>query len=143
MVYLEPGRGSGIVKPCRPDGDKGDMDRGRKDTVARRYGADAGERDGRAALELFLFGGDNAGVNRINLYEVFPRRDLGSLSDEVWDAYREAFIDVVADGLSLARYLMPPDPRAVTLRLRGFPVRRAAREAVRTGQGASAVPVEA
>jgi hypothetical protein len=119
------------------------MGRGMRDTLARKHGADAGERDGRAALELFLFGGDEAGVNRINLYEVFPRRDIGSLSDEVWDAYRDAFIDVVADGLTLARYLMPPDPRAGTLRLRGYPVRRAASESVRTGQGPRAVPVEA
>jgi hypothetical protein len=118
------------------------MGRGRNDTIARRHGADAGERDGRAALELFLYGVDDAGVNRINLYEVFPRRDIGSLSDEVWDAYRDAFIDVVADGLSLARYLMPPDPRGGTLRLRGFPVSRAADEPARTGEGASAVPAE-
>lgn len=119
------------------------MGQGRRDTIARRHGADAGERDGRAALELFLYGGDDAGVNRINLYEVFPRRDIGSLSDEVWDAYRDAFIDVVADGLSLVRYLMPPDPPAGTYRLRGYPVRRAASELVWTGQGPRAVPGEA
>jgi len=110
--------------------------------MARRHGADAGERDGRAALEQFLYGSDDAGVNRINLYEVFPRRDIGSLSDEVWDAYRNAFIDVVADGLSLARYLMPPDPRGATYRLRGFPVRRAACELERTGSGMRAIPLE-
>jgi hypothetical protein len=119
------------------------MGQGRRDTIARRHGADAGARDGRAALELFLYGGDDEGVNRINLYEVFPRRDIGSLSDEVWDAYRDAFIDVVADGLSLARYLMPPDPRAGTYGLRGYPVRRAARESVRTGSLVDAAPIEA
>jgi hypothetical protein len=117
------------------------MGRGRKDTIARRHGADAGERDGRAALELFLYGCDDAGVNRIYLYEVFPRRDIGSLSDEIWDAYRDAFIDVVADGLSLARYLMPPDPRAGTYRLRGYPVRQAACETVRAGPRVGGVPV--
>ena len=118
------------------------MGLGRKDTIARVHGADAGERDGRAALELFLFGGDDTGVNRINLYEIFPRRDIASLSDEVWDAYRDAFIDVVADGLSLARYLMPPDPRGGTYRLRGFPVGRAAGESVRTSIGVDAASVE-
>lgn len=118
------------------------MGRGRKDTIARRHGVDAGERDGRAALEQFLYGCDDAGVDRINLYEVFPRRDIGSLSDEVWDAYRDAFIDVVTDGLSLARYLMPPDPRGGTYRLRGFPVRRAACESVRTGPRVGAASVE-
>jgi hypothetical protein len=101
-----------------------------------------GERDGRAALEQFLYGCDDAGVNRINLYEVFPRRDIATLSDEVWDAYRDAFIDVVADGLSLARHLVPPDPRAATYRLRGFPVRQATCEADRTKTGARAVPVQ-
>lgn len=111
--------------------------------MARRHGADAGERDGRAALEQFLYGSDHAGVNRINLYEVFPRRDIASLSDEVWDAYRDAFIDVVADGLSLARYLMPPDPRATSYRLRGFPVRSKACEAVGTGSNGRAVAIEA
>jgi len=115
---------------------------GRNDTIARRHGSDAGERDGRAALELFLYGVDDAGVNRINLYEVFPRRDIGSLSDEVWDAYRDAFIDVVADGLSLARYLMPPDPPGGTLRLRGFPISRAADEPARTGHAANALPAQ-
>lgn len=118
------------------------MGRGRKDTNARRHGADAGERDGQAALELFLYGRDDEGVNRINLYEVFPRRDIGSLSDEVWDAYRDAFIDVVADGLSLARYLMPPDPRGDTYRLRGYPVRRAACESIRAGPGVDAASLQ-
>jgi hypothetical protein len=117
------------------------MGRGRKDTNAHRHGADAGERDGRAALEQFLYGSDDAGVNRINLYEVFPRRDIASLSDEVWDAYRDAFINVVADGLSLARFLMPPDPRGATYRLRGFPVRQACGPE-RTAPGVRAVPVE-
>jgi hypothetical protein len=119
------------------------MGRGRKDTLARRHGTDAGERDGRAALEQFLYGRDETGVDRINLYEVFPRRDIGSFSDEVWDAYRDAFVDVVADGLSLARYLMPPDPRAGTYRLRGFPVRHAVCESVPTGPPVRAVSVEA
>jgi hypothetical protein len=109
------------------------MSRSGRDTIARRHGTDAGERDGRAALELFLYGPDETGVNRINLYEVFPRRDIGSLSDEVWDAYRDAFIDVIADGLSLARYLMPSDPRDGTYLLRGFPVGYAAPESVRPG----------
>jgi hypothetical protein len=115
---------------------------GRNDTIDRRHGADAGERDGRAALEQFLYGSDSAGVNRINLYEVFPRRDIASLSDEVWDAYREAFINVVADGLSLARFLMPPDPRGATYRLRGYPVRHACRPEP-TAPGVGALPVEA
>jgi hypothetical protein len=117
------------------------MGRGREDTMARRHGADAGERDGRAALEHFLYGSDDAGVNRINLYDVFPRRDIASLNDEVWDAYRHAFIDVVADGLSLARFLMPPDPRGATYRLRGYPVRHACRPE-RTATGMRAAPVE-
>jgi hypothetical protein len=110
--------------------------------MARRHGADAGERDGRAALEQFLYGSDDAGVNRINRYEVFPRRDIALLSDEVWDAYRDAFIAVIADGLWLARYLMPPDPRAATYRLRGYLVRYPGCPSERTGPDVRAVPVE-
>jgi hypothetical protein len=119
------------------------MSRGRKDTTARRHGADVGERDGRAALEQFLYGRDDTGVNRVNLYDVYPRRDIASLSDEVWEAYRDAFIGIVADGLSLARHLIPPERRAATHSLRGFPVGDAGCPPERTGQGVGAVPVEA